>query len=215
MTFQKLFPGDAAKWLIEEVAKRGVDAARVLQGTGLDAEWLNHKDASLNAEQYCRLVRNALHESRDPALGLTVSRQGNYLSRFGYWGYAILSSADWGQASSLALRYWEVTGSLVRLAFQDEGETCVWEIYPVLEADHEEILIFAVEKLLSALFATIEFTTGSPPPLREIQVSYPRPGMLFSTKNTGRQRSCSLGKRISSAWTHPFSNVPSCWPIPE
>ena len=179
MTFQKLFPGDAAKWLIEEVEKRGVNVARVLRETGLNAEWLNDKDALLNCEQYGRLVRNALRESRDPALGLTASRQGNYLSRFGYWGYAILSSTNWGQASRLALRYWEVTGSLVRLMFQDEGDTCTWEIHPVLATAHEEIQIFAVEKLLTALFATIEFTTGSPPPVLEIQVAYQPPEHAF------------------------------------
>ena len=179
MTFQELFPADAAKWLIEELEKLGINAARVFRGTGLDAEWLSDKDAFLNAEQYCRLVQNALRESRNPALGLTVSCQENYLSRFGYWGYAILSSRDWGQASRMALRYWAVTGSLVRLTFQDEGNTCAWEIHPAFEFRHEEILIFAIEKLLSALFATIEFTTGNPPPVREIQVSYQPPEHAF------------------------------------
>ena len=179
MSFQEIFPGDAAKWLIEEVEKRGGDVGRVLQGTDLDAGWLSDREAFLNALQYRRLVQNALYESRDPALGLTASRQENYLSRFGYWGYAILSSADWGQANRMALRYWEVTGSLVRLTFQDEGDICAWEIHPVLAPGREEILIFAVEKLLSALFATIEFTTGNPPPIREIRVSYQPPAHAF------------------------------------
>lgn len=179
MDFQKLFPGDAAKWLIEELAKRDIDAAKLLKGTGLGPEWLKDENAFLNPEQYRILVLNALHESRDPALGLMASGQENYLSRFGFWGYAILSSTDWGQANRLALRYWEVSGSLVRLVFHDEGDVCTWEIHPALEMSHEEILIFAVEKLLSALFATIHFTTGSPPPLREIRVSYAPPEHAF------------------------------------
>lgn len=52
MTFQKLFPGDAAKWLVEEVEKRGVDAGKVLNGTGLEPDWLKEKDAFLNPDQY-------------------------------------------------------------------------------------------------------------------------------------------------------------------
>jgi AraC-like DNA-binding protein len=179
LTFQKLFPADAAKWLIEEVEKRGVDAAGIMRGTGLDAGWLNDKDALLNAEQYSRLVMNALNESRDPTLGLAPIHQLNYLSRFGFWGYAILSSTYFGQASQMAIRYWDICGSLMRMSFQDEGDTCMWEFEPALKIDHEEMYVFAIEKVISSSFATIQFATGSPPPVREIHVTYSRPEHAF------------------------------------
>ena len=179
MTFQEIFPGDAAKWLIEEALKRGVTAASVLKGTGLGPDWLKDKDAVLDAGQYRTLVMNALRESRDPTLGLGSARQLNYLSRFGFWGFAILSSTYFGQASQMAIRYWDICGSLMRMAFRDEGDTCVWEFKPALRIDHEEMYVFAVEKVISSSFATIRFATGRPPPVREIRVTYSRPEHAF------------------------------------
>ena len=172
---EKLFSGDAAKWLIEEAAKRGVTLERVLRHTGLGEAWLQDPGAVLDAGQYRQLVLNALEECRDPTLGLCAARQPSYVSRFGFWGYAIMSSANWEQASGMAIRYWQVSGSLVRLRFFRQGDACGWEIYPNLEPRHEKILIFGVEKVLSSALATIEFATGSPAPLREIQVSYAPP----------------------------------------
>ncbi len=179
MAFQKIFPGGAAKWLIEEVEKRGVVAGRVLKGTGLGHEWLKEKDAVLDADQYRTLVMNALHESRDPTLGLSAALQPNYLSRLGVWGYAILSCTYWGESSQMAIRYWDISGSLMRMTFHDEGDTCFWEFKPALRIDHEEMYVFAFEKVISSSFGAILFATGSPPPVMEIKVVYSRPEHAF------------------------------------
>lgn len=175
MAFQEVFPGGAAKWLIEEVEKRGVDVDRVLKGTGLGPEWLKDEDAVLGADQYRALVINALHETRDPALGLSVALQPNYLSRLGFWGYAILSCTTWEASSKMAIRYWDVSGSLMRMGFHDEGDTCFWDFDPALRIDHEQMYVFAIEKVISSSFGAILFATGSPPPVREILVTYSRP----------------------------------------
>ncbi len=175
MRKEKIFSADAAKWLVEEAEKRGIPSSAVLSGTGLNNNWLKAADTVLSAGQYRKLVLNALDQTRDPTIGLCAASQFNYISRFGFWGYAIISSTNWKKANRIALRYWDVSGSLVRLKFYEEGDTCVWEIYPGMELNHEKILIFAVEKVISSAFATIEFATGSPPPVREIQVSYAPP----------------------------------------
>ncbi|MCB2188788.1 MAG: AraC family transcriptional regulator [Deltaproteobacteria bacterium] len=172
---EKMFYGDAAKWLLDQAAKRGADPGAILGQAGLPADWAADPEALLPASVYQRLVLAALEQSRDPTLALGAAREFSYVSRFGYWGYAILSSATWEQAARIALRYWDVSGSLARPEFFEDGETCGWEIFPAVEPVHEKILIFAVEKVLSSSFATIEFATGSPPPLREILVSYAPP----------------------------------------
>ena len=175
LTFQEIFPGITAKWLIEEVEKRGVGADAVLRGTGLGPAWLKDKDAVLDADQYRTLVLNALHETGDPTLGLSASLQLNYTSRLGFWGYAILSCATWGESSRIAVQYWDICGSLLRIAFHDEGDTCSWEFTPALRIDREEMYAFAIEKVLSSSLSTIKFATGSPPPVLEARVAYARP----------------------------------------
>ncbi len=172
---QKQFSGDAAKWLVEEISKRGVTAKQSLAGTGLTDAWLKDPQATLTDDQYQKLVLNALDQTGDPALGLNLPQQSNYISRFDYWGYAILSSANWGQACRVAMEYWEVPGALVRLGFCNEEKTCCWRIYPALEPKNRRILTFAVEKFLSASLATITFAAGSPPPILEVHLSYPAP----------------------------------------
>lgn len=171
----KTFSSDAARWLLDQLAAQGVAAETLLAGTGLGRDWLADPTASLSAEQYDRLVGNALRASRSPALGLAAARQLEYVSRFGFWGYAILSSATWREASQLALRYWEVPGSLVRAVFREEGKRCSWEAFPAFVPMHEKVLVFAIEKAMSSLFATVTFVTGAPPPVVEIRLSYPPP----------------------------------------
>jgi len=171
----KTFSSDAARWLLDQLAAQGVAVATVLAGTGLDSDWLADPTASLSAEQYGRLVGNALRESRDPAIGLSAARQYNYVSRFGFWGYAILSSATWREASQLALRYWDVPGALVRPVFREAGKRCDWEAFPAFVPMEHATLVFAVEKAMSSLFATVTFVTGAPPPVVEVRLSYPPP----------------------------------------
>lgn len=172
---EKMFAGDAAKWLVEAIGRRGLPTESVLAGTGLDQNWLDEPLAVLTASQYIQLVRNALRESRDPALGLSAADQSNYISRFDFWGYAILSSANWGQASRIAIKYWDVSGSLVRLELSEQGENYRWDIFPACDFQDEAVLIFAVEKFLSSSVATMVFALGERPPIREITLSYPPP----------------------------------------
>ena len=171
----KAFSSDAARWLLDQLAAQGVAPATVLAGTGIGSDWLPDPAARLTAEQYRCLVGNALRASRDPALALSAARQYNYVSRFGFWGYAILSSATWREASQLALRYWEVSGSLVRPEFHEHGNRCWWDAFPALVPIDERTLVFAIEKVLSCLFATVTFVTGAPPPVIEVRLSYAPP----------------------------------------
>ena len=174
-TSAQTISSDAARWLLDQLAAQGVAAENVIAGTGLGADWLTNPAAPLTAEQYSRLVRNALRQSRDPALGLSAARQYNYVSRFGFWGYAILSSSTWRQAAELAVRYWEVSGSLVRPVFGEEGTLCWWDAFPAFVPMDRETFVFAIEKVMSSLFATVTFVTGAPPPVVEISLSYTAP----------------------------------------
>jgi AraC-like DNA-binding protein len=180
--YKKEFRADSAKLLIEDIAQRGVTAKKALAGTGLTDGWLKDPNAVLTDTQYRKIVQNALDETRDPALGISLPQQLHHINRFDYWGYAILSSENWGQASRIAMEYWDVSGSLVRLKFMNEGKTCAWKIYPALDPKGLKIQIFAVERFLSTTLSNFIFTTGGPPPTKEVCLSYAPPDHAFLYK---------------------------------
>lgn len=167
--------GDSARWLIEQLGERNVPAQILLDGTGLQPSHLAEHGALIAESQYARIVANALADSGDPALGLTLSRQTNYLSRYGFWGYAIMSCANFAEAVQVALAFWDLSGSLIRPSFRHDERTCRWDLRPAFSFVRDAIHVFAVEKFLSSLDASIRAFLDRAPPLTGIGLSYPAP----------------------------------------
>lgn len=172
---ERAVSGDSARWLLEQLSERGIPARDLLVGTRLRADRLAHHGSLISQDQYRRIVLNALEKSGDPSLGLTVSWQTNYLSRYGFWGYAIMSCATFAEAVQVAVKFWELSGSLVRPAFTVRGKTCRWDLRPALSFVTGPIYVFAIEKFLSSMDASIRAFLDRPPPFQTIGLSYPAP----------------------------------------
>jgi len=168
-------PSDSAKWLVRQMADMGIPPERTLTGTGLTEAWLNDIGALIAPSQYLRIVANALDESSDSALGLTIGPK-QHLGELGFWGYAIISSPTLKEANQVALRFWELNGSLVTLSFQEEREYASWRISPAFPMGDVRLWIFAVEELLTTFHTAASFLTNHEFQYAEIRLSYPDPG---------------------------------------
>ncbi|MBI4964425.1 MAG: AraC family transcriptional regulator [Desulfomonile tiedjei] len=175
-------PAEAAKWLVEKMLTRGIQLDKLLTGTGLDQLWLAERDPGITYRQYCQIVINAIDESGDPAIGLSAIDDSSYISRLGFWGYALASARTWRDANKIAMEFWEISGSLVRVSFTSDDKHAIWNVFVASPLVADRVLIFAIEKVIASACATIHFLTGSPPPLLEIQVSYAPPGHVHLYK---------------------------------
>ena len=167
-------PADDARWLVSQLVRMRLPLAPLLQGTDLDEAWLHQKDAKITRAQFQRLVANALEISGDPALGLTIGEYFN-LGDYGFWGYAILSSSTWGEANAVALKYWDLSGGLVRIVFTSGAELSTWQMYPAFPMDSLALWQFGVEEQLSAWWTALRLIGTHQPEFSEIRLSYPEP----------------------------------------
>jgi AraC-like DNA-binding protein len=107
------FPRSAAgiAVLLDQGAASGLDATRLLRGTGLGPADVTDADRLVTAEQELRVVRN-LVGARPDLRGADVG-QRYHVSSFGIAGYALLSSPTLRAAMEFALRYLDLTFTFV------------------------------------------------------------------------------------------------------
>lgn len=168
-------PASAAQWLVKVQLEDGYTLNRLLQDTRLGPDWLALPEATLSAADYRQLIRNVLDASNDPALGLTVSRQANYLSRYGFWGYAVMSCTTLGDALVTSIRFWPLTGALINLQ-PHSSDTEQWlELTPAFDFVRDDIWRFGVEKFLASSHLSVSWMLDRGHPIRALELDYPAP----------------------------------------
>lgn len=170
-----VIPGSAAQWLIKVLADDGLPLPALLDGTGLAPAWAGQTDASLSPASYARLIGNALAVSGNPALGLSVSRQFNYLSRYGFWGYAVMSCTTLGEALETSIRFWPLTGALVELRTEVSEGLVQVEVVPAFPFVRDAVWQFGVEKFLASSHLSMGWIVDKARPMRGVEVAYPAP----------------------------------------
>ena len=99
----------------------GLTVPQCLQGTGLDVMALADGQAQVEAAQELQVVSNLLAGlPGQPLLGLLAGRRYQ-LSRYGIWGYALLSSASLGEALEMGLRYLDLTFAFCRIHAREDA----------------------------------------------------------------------------------------------
>ncbi len=155
-------PASSAQWLVKVLLEDGLAADVLLKDTGLPTSWSDMTDTTLSASQYEQLVSNALQASSDAALGFSVSRQINYLSRYGFWGYAVMSCTTVGEALETSIRYWPLTGSLLKLRLEHSTDSVRVHLTPAFAFVQGIIWRFAVEKFLSTTRLSLNWMLERP-----------------------------------------------------
>lgn len=170
-----VLPASAAQWLVQVLVEDGHASADILAGTALGSDWPTQPDATLTTLQYERLVHNALATSADPALGISVSRQMNFLSRNGFWGYAVMSCTTLGDALETAFRYWPLTGSLMRVEKTDTAQGAQVTLTPAFAFVQGDVWRFAVEKFLFSTLASLGWMVERSAAFASVGLRYPAP----------------------------------------
>ncbi|MBW0274139.1 AraC family transcriptional regulator [Nocardia sp. MH4] len=123
-------------------AEHGVDADRVLAGTGLAPAALTSPELQVPAVTELVVVRNLVRELADvPALGAQVGRRYR-LSTFGIFGFACVTSPTLREAISLALRYYQLGyGFCTPVVESGDDGVLAWIHHDLVPADVARFLV--------------------------------------------------------------------------
>ncbi|MFO2461782.1 AraC family transcriptional regulator [Pseudomonas sp. 15FMM2] len=161
---------NAVSLVLETFKGEGPSPEELLAGSGICAADLNRPDTRITTNQEMRVCANAVALRRD--IGLDLGHQ-MHVSSYGMLGYALLTSATFGDALRLALRYPALLGTLFELSLREDGNH-IW----FTASDYREIPTmetFNVELCLVSLKVICDDLLGQPMPLLGARFEHPAP----------------------------------------
>lgn len=151
---------NAVSLVLDTFKAQGLPHEALLAGSGICDADLSRADTRITTTQEMRVCANAVALRED--IGLELGRR-MHVSSYGMLGYALLTSATFGDALRLALRYPALLGTLFELSLEDDGER-VW----FTASDYREdpaLGTFNVEFCLVSLKLICDDLLGKPLPL--------------------------------------------------
>jgi AraC-like DNA-binding protein len=115
------FPGSQVLQLVELLKHWRIDAAELLQDSGIEASALEEPNARIPLSVYNHLMTRARKLTGEPALGIFLGLQRR-VSMYGFLGFAAMSASTLGEVMELAVRFSPTVSTAIKLSLHDEGE---------------------------------------------------------------------------------------------
>ena len=161
---------NAVSLVLNAFRDKGIASDALLAGSGISAADLSRADTRITTNQEMQVCANAVALRRE--IGLELGRR-MHVSAYGILGYALLTSATFGDALRLALRYPALLGTLFELSLETDGER-IW----FTAADYREnpqLAVFNTELCLVSLKVICDDLLGHPLPLRATRFEHTAP----------------------------------------
>lgn len=153
--------------------EQGLSVEQCLAGTGLGPLQLADPLCEIDASQELTLIANLVEALPTvPTLGLEAGLRYP-LTRYGIWGYALLSSPTFRAAVDLGLRYLDLSFAFVRVRLEVQGERAFLELDDSDLAP--ELRDFIVQRDSTAILLIQRELTGAPLPLESLELRLPAP----------------------------------------
>ena len=158
--------------LIRELKLQGIQPEAVLAKTGLSVKNISEPLAQIKSTQKKQILSNAHELSRLPDTALR-SGQGQSLADFGVYGYALMSSATFGDAVHLGMKYIRLAGPVLQKKFYVQNQVGIfkglgWESIG-------ELLPFSTEFWFSSMLRLVNCVLETPITNLLLRLPYPRP----------------------------------------
>lgn len=158
--------------LFEEMAVQGVTRTALLADTGIKVETLNDPATRISHQQKLSLFGKVLQLSRQPGTGLRIG-QRQRLADLGVYGYALSSSATFGEAVDFGIRHIKLAGPVLEKNFHLENDVAVFEGRDVI--DLGELLPLVSEYWLSSIITLLGRIMERPFQANRLLLPYPAP----------------------------------------
>lgn len=153
-----------AQLFVEVGVEHGLSPARCLRGTGLTSAELADPTTEVQARQELQAGRNLVEAlGWRPGLGVEVGRRVT-VGGLGIWAFATVTSATYGEAVRLSLRFAELSPTFLRFELAADAAEARLRLHDdELPPDLAELL---VERDLTAIALMARTMIGRLPPLR-------------------------------------------------
>jgi AraC-like DNA-binding protein len=158
--------------LIAELKRRGFSEADIVGGTAHAPAHLLEEDRFLNFEQFRRLALTGMELTGEPWLGLDVGRS-TQISSHGPLGYAMVASADVGQALGVVERYSSLRLQVAEFSVERGNGRVQLSIEDVL--GWGELDEYISSHIVGALCLLLETVSGMPLPDTRVAFTFPTP----------------------------------------
>ncbi len=145
--------------LLDLAESLGASREQLLTDAGIDARLLGSPSGRMSFVDFRLLASTVLLGCQEPALGLLLGQRLN-VSTHGILGYAVLASANLGDALRFALTYYRVLGLAFELELVEVGDTV--EVRAIETLPLGPLGRFAAECLMASLHGIAAFLLGEP-----------------------------------------------------
>lgn len=155
------------------LAERGLPVEPLLAGTGIAADDLKQPVRLITPAQEQQVFANAARLSGATVTALKLGQRMR-ISAYGQLGFAMLSSATFGEAIQVMLSHPNMLGSYFRLSAESYDGTAT----ALCARDYRqspELHLFNLELCLSSIKAMLDDVLGRPLPLQAVHLNIPDP----------------------------------------
>lgn len=158
--------------IVKILAKYNINEQDIISGSGISVQDLRSEAHLASFNQKLIIFSNVIKLSPDPAIGL-ISGSAARFSDFGFFGYAVISSATLGDAIELGFKYLKLVGPVFKKTVKVEGDNGVFTSEQPI--DLGELLPFCTEYWFAAINALCSEIIGGPFISTKIKLPYPKP----------------------------------------
>lgn len=161
-----------ARLLAAELKRRGFDEAALIEGTRVARTQLLEEKRFLSFEQFRRLAVRGIELTGEPWLGLVVGRS-TQISSHGPLGYAMVASADVGQALGVIERYSALRLQVAEFSVERDNGRVQLRVEDVL--GWGDLAEYISLHIVGAISLVLETVTGTQLPDTRVAFTYPAP----------------------------------------
>lgn len=165
-------PVNYVRNLVELLAASGLDSERLLAEAGLSREQVFGAEAQLRFAQFRAIMLAGRKLSGDDAIGLRLG-QKLMLTAHGLLGYAVISSANLGEAMALLQRYFCTRTRLCAPSFERDAKGGVLRFHEMMELG--DIRQTYLEVMVAAVVSAMRFILGDTVSRCRLSLPYVRP----------------------------------------
>lgn len=158
--------------LVEAMHGQGISVIDVLQGSGLEPSAVTDQNTRISHRQKLSIFRNVRSLTKDPAIGLHAGQKIR-ISDFGIYGYALLSSANFGDALAFGVKNVKLAGPVLEKSFRIEGDAAIFQGHNPLDLDR--ILPLTSEFWFGSILSLVTQVLEREFPSRLMRFPYPPP----------------------------------------
>lgn len=158
--------------LFDVMAAQGVPRDAILAGTGLTPAEVDKASTRMTQSQKIRLFRNVLENTDDSAVGLRAG-QRQRLSDFGVYGFALSSSATFGDAVSFGIRHLKLVGPSHEKTFRIDNGVAIFEGHELFPLG--DLMPMVTEFWFSSIYTLISRVMEHPFKTDRLLLPYPEP----------------------------------------